>query len=265
MNQQPDKIFRDKLQSYQQPVPSRTWNRVSQNLTNDNRRIVWLRVAAAVLVVITSGVFLYPVFQGSTDTPLSENIIKPKNPEPAVVIPVPQDTPPPKYNDHKSGDASAQRDRRTQGEERNQRPVITEERAITKETVVTKETPTPYNDDQDQAPPLAKLKNIEVIPELMADEMRSPEPEVPASALDEPNRKSLTIVFTTDEVNQKYLSKKENTEATQETKDASGLKRLLDKAYDLKNNQDLIGDLRQKKNEILAMNFKSDKQETVNE
>ena len=259
MNQQPDKIFRDKLQGYQQPVPSGTWNRVSQNLKNDNRRMVWWRVAATVLVVITSGVFLYPVLQESTDTSLSENTMKPRNPEPAVVKPVPQDTPRPKYDDLKSGDASAQRGRRAQGEKRNQHPVINEQ------TVVTEETTTPYNDDQDQAPPLATLENIEVIPEVMGDEMRSTESEVPASALADPNRKSVTIVFTTDEVNEKYLSKKENTEATQETKDASGLKRLLDKAYDLKNNQDLIGDLRQKKNEILAMNFKSDKQETVND
>ena len=265
MNQQPDKIFRDKLQGYQQPVPSGTWNRVSQNLTNDNRRMVWLRVAATVLVVITSGVFLYPVLKESTDTPLSENIIKPRNPEPAVVKPVPQETPPAKYNDHKSGDASAQRDGRAHGEKRNQRPAITEERAITEETAAPEEKTTPYNDDQDQAPPLATLENIEIMPEVMGDERQSSESEVPASVLADPNRKSVTIVFTTDEVNEKYLSKKENTEATQETKDASGFKRLLDKAYDLKNNQDFIGDLRQKKNEILAMNFKSDKQETVND
>ena len=265
MNQQPDKIFRDKLQGYQQPVPTGAWNRVSQNLTNDNRRMVWLRVAATVLILITSGIFLYPVLKEKTGSPLAENTIEPRTQEPAVRKPLPQDTPPPKQSDQKSGDVSAQRDRRAQSEKLNQRPVVTEDRAITEETGFTEEATTGYNDERDQVPSLATLENIEVIPEVMDDELSSPESEITESALADPNRKSVTIVFTTDEVNEKYLSKKENTEATQETKDASGLKRLLDKAYDLKNNQALIGDLRQKKNEILAMNFRNDKQETVND
>jgi hypothetical protein len=43
------------------------------------------------------------------------------------------------------------------------------------------------------------------------------------------------------------------------------LRKLLDKAYDLKHNQDPLGDLRQKKNEIFALNFKNDKQRSENQ
>jgi hypothetical protein len=50
-------------------------------------------------------------------------------------------------------------------------------------------------------------------------------------------------------------------EATPELKKPSTLKKLLDKAYDLKHNQDAFGELRQKKNEILALNFKNEKQQ----
>jgi hypothetical protein len=69
----------------------------------------------------------------------------------------------------------------------------------------------------------------------------------------------MTIVFSAEEVNEKYLDKKGMADATPESKAASSLRKLLDKAYALKHNQDPMGELRQKKNEILAFNFKDDK------
>ena len=77
-------------------------------------------------------------------------------------------------------------------------------------------------------------------------------------------QQSTTIVFSAEEVNEKYLTDKPVAEATSEAKESSTLRKLLDKAYDLKNNQDPIGDLRQKKYEILAMNFKHQKQRDEN-
>jgi hypothetical protein len=70
---------------------------------------------------------------------------------------------------------------------------------------------------------------------------------------------NVTIIFTTEEVNEKYLAKNTDAEATPTSEETSGLRKLLDKAYDLKTNRDFLGELRQKKNEILAMNFKNDK------
>jgi hypothetical protein len=57
---------------------------------------------------------------------------------------------------------------------------------------------------------------------------------------------------------------KSGNDATPEDKKPSTLKKLLRKANELTNNQDPLGDLRQKKNEILALNFKSDKQRGQN-
>jgi hypothetical protein len=62
----------------------------------------------------------------------------------------------------------------------------------------------------------------------------------------------------------KYLDKKSLAQATSGEKKPSTLRKLLDKAYDLKHNQDPFGDLRQKKNEILALNFRSEKQRSQN-
>ena len=75
-------------------------------------------------------------------------------------------------------------------------------------------------------------------------------------------RKTRTIVFTPEEVNQKYLSRKNEARATSEAKQPSTLRNLLDKAQDLKHNQDPLGEIRQKKDEILAMNFRKEKQRT---
>jgi hypothetical protein len=65
-------------------------------------------------------------------------------------------------------------------------------------------------------------------------------------------------------VNAKYLDKKSLAEATSNEKKPSRLRKLLDKAYDLKHNQEPFADLRQKKNEILALNFKNEKQPSQN-
>ncbi len=76
---------------------------------------------------------------------------------------------------------------------------------------------------------------------------------------DNESPRNVTIVFTAEEVNEKYLAKNTEAQATPVGEETSGLRKLLDKAYDLKHNRDFLGELRQKKNEILAMNFKNDK------
>jgi hypothetical protein len=73
------------------------------------------------------------------------------------------------------------------------------------------------------------------------------------------NKKGYKLIIEADEVNQKYLTKGSLVHATSREENPSGIKKLLDKAQDLKNNQDPIGDLRQLKNEILALNFQENK------
>ncbi|HTF17848.1 MAG TPA: hypothetical protein VK658_07235 [Chryseolinea sp.] len=69
---------------------------------------------------------------------------------------------------------------------------------------------------------------------------------------------SVTLTYTADDVSA-YLDKNVDGEATDDDKKQSTLKKLLQKANDLKTNQDPFGELRQRKNEILALNFKNDK------
>ena len=74
-----------------------------------------------------------------------------------------------------------------------------------------------------------------------------------------PEPQKITLVYTAKDV-EEYLDKKYLAEATSESKKSSTLTKLLKKANDLTNNQDPFGELRQKKNEILALNFRSEKQ-----
>jgi len=74
----------------------------------------------------------------------------------------------------------------------------------------------------------------------------------------------MKIVITADE-SSKYLKKDFSAEknvlaqATSEEKKTSTFKKLLEKAEDLATNQDPLGDVRQMKDEILALNFKNEK------
>ena len=68
------------------------------------------------------------------------------------------------------------------------------------------------------------------------------------------------LILEVNEVQSKYLRKKSVAHATEEDAQQSGLKRLLDKANEI-SNQDHIGDLRQMKNEIFALNFQGKKRD----
>ena len=103
---------------------------------------------------------------------------------------------------------------------------------------------------------------IEMEPEPVAEKVANSGPEINPPWQDE--RKALKIVFTVEEVNKKYLNKSAVAEATSPANETSTIQKLLDKAYDLKHNQDPLGELRQKKNEILALNFGGERQRTDN-
>jgi hypothetical protein len=80
------------------------------------------------------------------------------------------------------------------------------------------------------------------------------ETSVPSNA----GPKKIVITITAAE-SEKYLDKVALAEATSDEKKPSTFQKLLKKADDLKNNQDPFGELRQRKNEILALNFKNEK------
>ncbi len=259
MNQQPDKLFRDKLQGYQQPVPARSWNRVSQNLGGKHQGKFWLRIAATVLVIIASGIFLYPVLRKEAGQSISHNTGTPpsnqsEQPKSDTTEPAPPINPERARPEEKKQTADAASTGRRHGRALPETPKKDATSETNAEHVRVENRIAPSIVRNEEPAVTSEESNIDVAIES------ANEPLITSS-----NAESVTIVFSAEEVNQKYLTKRPDADATPEAKETSGLKRLLDKASDMKNNQDLLGELRQKKNEILAMNFRNDKQNTEND
>ena len=103
--------------------------------------------------------------------------------------------------------------------------------------------------------PSSTEENVQPIetatPETVSDQVVPPVQAIKKSS-------SITITITAEET-EKYLDKNAIAEATSKERKSSTFKKLLKKADELTSNQDPFGDLRGKKNEILALEFKNDR------
>jgi hypothetical protein len=247
MNQQPEKLFRERLENYQRPVSADAWNRIESRLDNKKDKALVFKIAASLIFLAVSGIVIWQW----NAKPINSQLLTEKKPaseiktEPAEkkksVTPTPVVIPKP--------------------------PVKNEEKAIKKKNVEPKKSLR----EEFQAPIVGVEKSIAIVEEKAQDQSIESEviielivaeqPVVVAENNIEPKKDDtkVKIIYSVAEVDEKYLDKKALAEATSEEKKPSTLRKLWDKASDLKNNQEAFGDLRQKKNEILALNFKSEK------
>jgi hypothetical protein len=244
MKQQPDELFRNKLENYQQNAPSGAWEKIGLQQATRKAGRRWIRVAASLLLVASAATYGWYQFGKQQGQPsLAE--IRPQAKPDAVPTP-PQTIPPPQEkiitNDNPTETGNAVAPKKT---------VIIEKAEVQPK----EELPISSVDD---GIPDATVSIAENMAPASIDAVSTEDQSLPVS----PTPKSLTLVFTASDVND-YKEKSEH-DATSDDKKPSTLKKLLMKANDLTNNQDPLGDLRQKKNEILALNFKSDKQRGQN-
>jgi hypothetical protein len=251
MNQQPDKLFREKLENHHKPVSAQVWNRIETRLNKKNNKGIWLRVAAALILLVVAAILLWPK-RSAVNQP---ELLTEKSP---VKTEVPKKEIAPSEKQNIAPEI---------------KPEIKRDRASAKKRIP----------EKIKAPVEAPTVNEEVVPEVIITEADAETTQLPTITDVENHRAEIsetvianlpeetsvedagvTIVYSSEEVNNKYLDKRSLAEATSKDKKPSTLRKLLDKAYDLKNNQDAFGDLRQKKNEILALNFKSEKQRSQN-
>jgi hypothetical protein len=242
MNQQPDKLFRDKLQSFNTPAPSGAWNRIESNLDKKNDKILWFRIAASLLLVAIAAWLLWPA--NSIKTPQPELADKTKKQE--IV------TPEQKKEEQLVAPASVQENKIARKEIAPRKRTVNKQQESIQEEVQKIESIT-------NKALIAQNTSVENNEAVNTQTISTPV-ETQTAVVAATEIQKVKIIFSAEEVNNKYLDKKALAEATSEEKKSSTLKKLLDKAYDLKYNQDPFGDLRQKKNEILALNFRTDKQ-----
>lgn len=239
MNQQPDKIFRDKLGGFRKNPPSPAWARIEGNLIKKNSRAFWLKIAASLLLI--SIAFTWVFVGNRTNPPLL-------SPTAAVT----RSTPPVVNQLGGSRDSLKTLPKGSIAvTEKKAMPPLRKKKSLSIENI-----------DPNVDP--AERNGAALTEQMMAVTIYPVNDTLPSPAKKEDTSKRVRIVFTAGEINEKYLDKNSLAEATREDKKPSTLRRVLDKAYDLKHNQDPLGELRQKKNEILALHFKNEKQRNQN-
>jgi hypothetical protein len=247
MKQQPDTLFHSKLENFTKTPPTELWDRIDAGMRRKKQRRVFMSIAASLLIVTMSGYIAYSVYKGDSSaynrvaqSNAPAETLKKESPVPAVSegpkknVPLnPDNVQVPAASEVKANTAK----RKKSAENVNDR-LLNNSEASNNITQTTSEEP--------------------VLPEdTLADEKRF-EPETHLAFQGSATRTNVTIVMSEEETRE-YLMNKNIAEATSEEKKSSTLKRLLKKAADLSTNQDPFGELRQKKNEILALNFKSEK------
>ena len=239
MNQQPDNFFREKLAGYSKPAPAGAWDRVASGLDKPGKSFTWWKIAASLLLLSTIGYVLW--FHALP--PIEPPVAQTKGQNPPVM--------------------------REKDQIKINPSVESQNHAITKESITSaaenisakKDMPKKVKKHQnithtlDAAMPNGKEEHNPAVETTLSE---TPPIEVQPDILPMKKSSALTLTFTVDETNQ-YLNKNAVSQATPDGKKPSTFKKLLKKANDLKSNQDPFGDLREKKNEILALNFKNEK------
>jgi hypothetical protein len=214
-----DTLFKSKLEHYATPAPQHAWDRIEAGLSKPTDKKFWLKIAAGFLLMVAA---TWLAVNGLPENkPLAGQL--PAEAESHVVMP-----------------------------------------EINRTIPLSQKELSPVTD---QVKPIKRFKNVyiteSVTPELQREVIAEAQPEVtePIAAIldiEEPVAQPATgmvIVLTAEEVNAKYLVKTSEQEATSEQKKSSRLQRLAVMAHNL-SNEDILGDLRDRKNELFAFNFR---------
>ncbi|MEO8470779.1 MAG: hypothetical protein ABI477_01260 [Chryseolinea sp.] len=249
MNQQPDKFFRDKLEGYQRPAPDAAWDKIISAERKKKHAALWLRIAASILPLMVAGYIMWSIERTLDSAPLARNNNNDK--------PVVQESSTASVDSGKTKDVSPAH---LNNVPPSAEPTKTSESVLTNriEKTFPKSNGRPsVNKNVKIKETLNEIRKEEVaqsIPRIENSPIASMSNEVGAADFNTKERETMTLVYTTSDVSQ-YLDKNIDDDATSNAKKPSTLKKLLMKANDL-SAQDPFGELRQKKNEILALNFK---------
>lgn len=244
------------------PVPVRAWDRIDAGLRPRKRRFSYLAIAASVttVAIVASTVFVMTRKDNViTSTQLAENrtaIDKTARPEKTTN----EGRPAQEFN-KKEAVASAEQPQ--EAAKQLHEPKTTSNlagRTLNKERggntsekkAEAQGAPIPQTADETDVPVSVDLQ--EMIASNDGEEVREESPAATAA-----ERQTVKLYVSAEET-KKYQLENFASDATAEEKRTSTLKKVLRKASGLKKNQDPIGDLRQLKNEMLALNFKNNRQ-----
>ena len=242
MTSSPDKQFREGLEHYKKSPPPQAWNRVESGLHKNKNRSIWLSAAAAVILLIGATFILlrsnnnnvthYAITgeqtsnteitnQASISTPINEPIAAQKIESPLIEV--------------KSQKSKVSKKATPVIKEENF-PLVPGSNEITTQA------------SSSQTAITAVVSTTSQEPVAIAD-------VAPSSPV------SNKIVYSSGEVNSRFLKKevnapvpvKEKTTETTPEKPQTPIQKIIDIAANLKYEENALGELREKKNEILSL------------
>jgi uncharacterized protein YktB (UPF0637 family) len=226
------KLFKSKLEGHSLPPSEDAWAKVEARLSKKNSAIAW-RIAAAVLLAGALIPLLYW-------TQRKEEVV-----QSAVVQPAPKEntsSQPGADNVAKKielpKNAVAEKKKPENNTDRMKAPVA----VVTPKPVQQEEHVTLPLIDEQKDNTIARIKEVKPEEKLISD-------ATPVNKVTSTVQKPIKLEFTLDD-----FASEENVVATNEVKN-TGLKKVLALARDVKNGEGPVGNLREMKNELFALNF----------
>lgn len=243
MKQQPDKLFRVKLENFQLNAPANAWSKIEAGLDKPSRKAFWLKIAAGSAVFVTAGILFWSSSLENNDIlaiesadPQAESLALQSTgeiQESVAELPVVSLT--------------------TEMQQKQESPQTTTKKinAEHQDNTLLIQSTLLEEENTDYAAAVA------VVPYAVEADQSVSEKEV----FTQESSASVYLVYTADEVNEKYLRQPVEDDATSQDKKTSRIQMLMSVANNLKNGDGGFTDLRQKKDEIFALNFLDDKKQ----
>ena len=222
-----DKLFRDKLAGHREVPSAAAWNKVEAKLAKKNNRLIWWRIAAvlALAALLSLALLKYPTQTGASELTVKEpekTIAPAEAPEATAKVEVPAPTVEPT-------------------------PTPVEVPGINRTRRVAKVS----------AKPSKKEVHADLTPELAVAEVNIKETVEAAPAVsDTPAKASVVLTYTLPSIKP---STSETANAAVDAEPQKGIQKLWEAAKVVKNSDNPWGELREAKNELLAFEFKKDK------
>jgi cytoskeletal protein RodZ len=231
MNNRVDNFFKNKLKEHQLPPSAKGWEKLERNLSKKNKTILWFRLAAAIALV---GILTFAILQWMVKG----------DPQPQLVI-----------QENKSASPKIVESEKeiTQPQEKSMKERSIETKREASKKAVAATTSLKKQKLKEKGTPSAQAKE-----ELLISEVKQ-EPISEKKTLEKAENaiieKPITLVFTLPTLKTKNGLTAEEV-AGEEKKTA--LQKVVETANEIRTG-DVLGELREAKNELFAREFKKDK------
>jgi hypothetical protein len=223
-----DKLFKEKLETHTLQPSAQAWEKVESHLSKKNKMVVWLRVAA--VIALLTAVTVVVVNINDPEKQIAKDKIKTESApkEEQTIIPEQKEEAPQQVV--RTNPLPKKKDKQMQ----KPAPVEIQEEQRTEEQVAITEEPAPVIEEAPREEVPQQVNNVE---------------------------KPITLVYSLPSV-KKEEKLAEPAVATVDEPKKTGFERVLEIASDVKNADNPLAELREAKDNILAFEFKKDKDKT---